>query len=96
MELFLTFIGGIFVGILLYKKSSTMISLDTHNEVCTKLSNLKRDMNSFTGTLKEFANKLKLTEEDTRYLDEIIFGMEQTLQGKGFISDLLKEQDKIS
>jgi hypothetical protein len=96
MDAYLTFIGGTFVGILLYKKFSNMISLDTHNKVCAKLSGLQRDMNMFTGTLKEFANKLKLTEGDTEYLNEIIFGMEQTLQGKGYIGHLLKEPDKIS
>jgi len=67
------FLGGIFVGCLLYEMFSNKISMDSYNKLDQNLRYLKSDIKNLSENLKKIIINLPL--EESKSLEEIIFEM---------------------
>lgn len=67
------FIGGIFIGFLLFEMFSNKISMDSYNKLNEQYNYLKKDINNISKNLEKFI--IKLPQDDSKKLENIIFEM---------------------
>ncbi len=67
------FIGGIFIGFLLFEMFSNKISMDSYNKLNEQYNYLKKDINGISKNLEKFI--IKLPQDDSKTLESIIFEM---------------------